>query len=314
VVVHLLHNNNGVLGGTSKFTFDGGTALLFVDGGITTKNTVTVSGSLIVSGSSIITGSLQVGIPGTSAATIDTTVGTLGRGDIVSVDWANRLLANSSLSAYTVDWENVVLNDSTNALSIDWGNRTLTDSAGNPSINWESRTLTDATNTYTALDYSSDTKITSNLYYNNIVGTAIQDVVADNAYYAGQTIEGTVDVGVSNFNLVSLDTDGTWKGVKAAVGYGADKMLGICLDTGKGLVLIEGDIGVSDDNSQGAYVVGADHGLPVYASETTSEMTTTAPSGAGAIVRVVGHIYYQSTSDVNWWTMKFRPSNDWYEI
>jgi len=301
------YNSNGNLFGSNRFTFDGTTVQ--INGG-----TLLITGSSIISGSSIITGSLQVGIPGTSAATIDTTVGTLGRGDIVSVDWANRLLANSSLSAYTVDWENVVLNDSTNALSIDWGNRTLTDSAGNPSINWESRTLTDATNTYTALDYSSDTKITSNLYYNNIVGTAIQDVVADNAYYAGQTIEGTVDVGVSNFNLVSLDTDGTWKGVKAAVGYGADKMLGICLDTGKGLVLIEGDIGVSDDNSQGAYVVGADHGLPVYASETTSEMTTTAPSGAGAIVRVVGHIYYQSTSDVNWWTMKFRPSNDWYEI
>jgi len=42
-------------------------------------------------------------------------------------------------------------------------------------------------------------------------------------------------------------------------------------------------------------------------------MTVTAPSGTGELVRIVGHIYYQSTTDTNWWTMKFRPSNDWYE-
>jgi len=90
-------------------------------------------------------------------------------------------------------------------------------------------------------------------------------------------------------------------------------MLGICVDN-TGYVLIEGDVGVADDDSQGAFVVGANYGLPVYVSITTSEMTTTPPSGTGAIVRVVGHIYYQSSTDTNWWTMKFRPSNDWYEI
>jgi hypothetical protein len=79
-------------------------------------------------------------------------------------------------------------------------------------------------------------------------------------------------------------------------------------------VLIEGDVGVSDDNSQGAYVIGADHGLPAYVSTTTGVMTTTTPSGTGELVRIVGHIYYQSTTDTNWWTMKFRPSNDWYVI
>jgi hypothetical protein len=113
---------------------------------------------------------------------------------------------------------------------------------------------------------------------------------------------------------VYLDTDGTWKPTKAAVGYGADKMLGICISTGKSLVLIEGDVGVSTDDSQGARVVGADHGLPIYISTTTGEMTTTSPSGVDVIVRIVGHIYYNSTTDANWWIMKFRPSNDWYVI
>jgi hypothetical protein len=91
-------------------------------------------------------------------------------------------------------------------------------------------------------------------------------------------------------------------------------MLGICVDQANGYVLIDGDIGVSDDNSQGAYVIGADHGLPAYVSATTGVMTTTTPSSTGELVRIVGHIYYQSTTDANWWTMKFRPSNDWYVI
>ncbi len=111
-----------------------------------------------------------------------------------------------------------------------------------------------------------------------------------------------------------LDTDGTWKSTKATVANGASKMLGICVDQAGGYILIEGDVGVSDDASQGAYVVGADHGLPVYVSSTTGVMDVTAPSGTGELVRIVGHIYYQSSSDPNWWTMKFRPSNDWYVL
>lgn len=277
------------------------------------SNPFPFTGSALITGSLVITGSLKVGVPGTNAATIDTAVGTLGKGSGISVDWVNRLLANSSLSAYTVDWENTVLNDSINITSIDWNSRALYDTTTAASIDWEGRLII-TPGGYNALDYSNDVYSDSNLYHNNVVGTAIQDVVADNAYYAGQIIEGVIDGAVSNFDLVSLDIDGIWKGVKATVGYRADKMLGICVSVGKSLVLIEGDVGVSDDDTQGPYVAGADHGLPVYVSTTTSEMTTTTPSGASSVVRVVGHIYYQSPNDANLWIMKFRPSNDWYEI
>jgi hypothetical protein len=255
------------------------------------------TGSAIISGSLVITGSLIVS--GANGG-IDTVNGYLNdSAGVVSLDWStgNRRLQDAS----ALD-------------SIKWNDRTLVDSANINSIDWENKILTEGTGTWVALEYSSDTYLNSQLYYRNTIPTQVQRSVADTPAYGGQVIQATVDGAVSDFDLVSLDTDGTWKGVKAAVGYGADKMLGICVDAAGGYVLLEGDVGVSDDDSQGAYVVGADHGLPVYASETTSEMTTTAPSGTGAIVRVVGHIYYQSTSDVNWWTMKFRPSNDWYEI
>jgi hypothetical protein len=286
------YNSNGNLFGSNRFTFDG--TIVRINGG-----TLLITGSSIVSGSSIITGSLQVGIPGTSAATIDTTVGTLGRGDIVSVDWPNRQLQ-----------------DSTPVLSIDWEGRTLTDSVGNPSIDWTNRTLSEATATFTALDYSNDGYLNSQLYYRNIIPGQVQRKLAETpaSYYGGQVIQATVDAGVTDFQLVFLDTDGTWKATKATVANGASKMLGICVDQANGYVLIDGDIGVSDDNSQGAYVIGADHGLPAYVSATTGVMTTTTPSSTGELVRIVGHIYYQSTTDANWWTMKFRPSNDWYVI
>jgi hypothetical protein len=232
---------------------------------------------------------------------------------ITRVQWSDGVL-NSSANDTTVDWENKVLYDSTTNTALDWENRGLYDTAGSPSIDWTGRILSETTNTFKALDYSNDSYLDSQLYYRNIIPGQVQQALSDSPLYAGQVIQATVDAGVTDYDLVSLDTDGTWKSVKAAVGYGADKMLGICVDQANGYVLIEGDVGVGEDDSQGAYVVGAAHGLPVYASTTTSEMTTTAPSGAGAVVRVVGHIYYQSTSNTSWWTMKFRPSNDWYVI
>ena len=232
---------------------------------------------------------------------------------ITRVQWSDGVL-NSSANDTTVDWENKVLYDSTTNTALDWENRGLYDTAGSPSIDWTGRILSETTNTFKALDYSNDSYLDSQLYYRNIIPGQVQQALSDSPLYAGQVIQATVDAGVTDYDLVSLDTDGTWKSVKAAVGYGADKMLGICVDQAGGYVLIEGDVGVSSDDSQGAYVAGANYGLPIYASTTTGEMTTTAPSGASSIVRVVGHIYYQSATDTNWWTMKFRPSNDWYVI
>jgi hypothetical protein len=285
---------------------------LDVSGSARITNNLNVTGSLIVSGSSIITGSLQVGIPGTSAATIDTAVGTLGKGSGISVDWVNRTLYDSTAGVST-DWENRILYDQAGADSVEWNGRVLYDSGINASIDWENRLLS-TPGGYNALVYSNDITANSELYIKQVIGTGIQEDAVSSTTYSGQIIIGTLDPGVSTHQLVYLDTDGDWKPTKAGIAYGANKMLGICVDSGKSQILIEGDAPVSDDNTQGAYVIGADHGLPVYVSATTGEMTVTAPSGTGELVRIVGHIYYQSTTDTNWWTMKFRPSNDWYEI
>jgi len=196
---------------------------------------------------------------------------------------------------------------------LDWENKILYDSAGASSMDWTNRTLSETTNTWVALEYSDDTYLSSQLYYRNIVPAQVQRSIADTpaSKYGGQVIQATVDGAVTDFQLVYLDTDGIWYALKNLT-IVSTKMVGICVDAAGGYVLVEGDIGVSDDSSQGAVVTGADHGLPVYISSTTGEMTTTTP--ASGVIRILGHIYYQSTTDANWWTMKFRPSNDWYEI
>jgi len=256
------------------------------------------TGSAIISGSLGITGSLIVS--GTNGG-IDTSLNSpallSGDGNQAVVFGTNRKWLNDANSTTVVDWEVQSLNDSLANPSIDWTNRILYEVGG-----------------YEALNYSTSASVSSQLYYNNVIPGQVQRQLANTPTHAGQVIQASIDVGVSNYELVALDTDGVWKPTKAAVGYYADKMLGIAVDAAGGYVLIEGDIGVSDDASKGAYVVGADYGLPVYVSTSDNQMTTTAPSGAGSIVRIVGHIYYNSTTDVNWWTMKFRPSNDWYII
>jgi len=234
---------------------------------------------------------------------------------IVRVQWTNGYL-NNTAGDTTLDWELKQLNDAATTGVLDWENKILYDSAGASSMDWTNRTLSETTNTWVALEYSDDTYLNSQLYYRNTIPAQVQRSIANTptSKYGGQVIQATVDAGVVDFQLVFLDTDGTWKSTKATVANGASKMLGICVDQAGGYILIEGDVGVSDDASQGAYVVGADHGLPVYVSSTTGVMDVTAPSGTGELVRIVGHIYYQSSSDPNWWTMKFRPSNDWYVL
>ncbi len=297
-----------LLDGSGNSSFPGGvtatsfTGSLFGTASFATSASRAISASYAPSspafpyvGAAVITGSLVVS---GSNGGIDTINGVLSNpGSITKVDWISALL-NTTAGVTTVDWENKALYDNASGVSIDW----------------ENRILYETTNAYEALNYSNSTSVSSQLYYNNTISAQVQRELANNPTYAGQTIQASISSSAVDYNLVALDTDGVWKPTNATVGYYADKMLGIAVDVDGGSVLIEGDIGVSDDNSQGAYVINADLGLPVYISANAGRMTTTAPSGAGSIVRIVGHIYYQSSTDVNWWTMKFRPSNDWYEI
>jgi hypothetical protein len=282
VSTNIQYNSNGLLTGNNRFTFDGTTVR--ISGG-----SLIITGSSTISGSSIITGSLQVGVPGTNAAAIDSTVGTLSRGSVTTVDWVNRNLQDTSEVA-SVDWENKILQDASAATSIDWNSRVLYTPNGT-----------------TAFEYSTsaDDIVASQLYIGNYTSGQVQRNLSENILYSGHTIQGTIDAGVSPYDIMYLDTDGIWKALKN-LPVVSTKMVGIEVD---GNILIEGDMTVSDNGSVGTYVVSADHGLPVYLSGTTGQLTTVVPGSD--VIRIVGHIYYQNPVSTNVWLMKFRPSNDW---
>lgn len=112
---------------------------------------------------------------------------------------------------------------------------------------------------------------------------------------------GTLTAG----KLYYLHTNGTWTATDAdAASSGGDQMLGIALGTAPGThgVLLRGFF---DAHS---FLDTHTAGKAVYISVTAGEMTTTAPSATGDIVRIIG--YCTPTSKV----IYFNPSSTFVEL
>jgi hypothetical protein len=267
-----------------------------------------MSGSLRIEGSNVITGSLVV--LGSGSSGIDTVNGFLiDETGNPSINFTSQRTLENVIGA-ALDWQNYILYGSEGNNSIDWTTRLVADSSGQTVLDYENRlVLTPSGNT--AISFGSDYRIDKYVYELLVKSLTAQEDIAGNNLYAGDVVTGTIDTSANNGDIMYLHTDGTWYPLKNLTTV-STKMVGICAKKSAGFVLIEGDITVSDDNSLGPYVAGASYGLPVYISGTTGDMTTTVPTSG--VVRVLGHIYYRSTTDTNWWIMKFRPSADWYEI
>jgi hypothetical protein len=111
---------------------------------------------------------------------------------------------------------------------------------------------------------------------------------------------GTLVAGV----LYYLHTDGTWTATDAdAAATGADQLLGIALGTTASAgVLLRGFFDAT------AGLTGFSAGKAVYMGTTAGAMDTTAPSGTGDIVRIMG--YCTTTANI----IYFCPSNNWIEL
>lgn len=205
-----------------------------------------------------------------------------------------------------VDWSTGVLNNTAGDTTVDWLNSGLFDVSSNQSVDWNNRALYTPNNA-TAFDYSTtaDDTVASQLYISSYTSGQVQRNITENILYSGHIIQGTIDAGVSPYDIMYLNTDGIWYSLKNLPTV-STKMLGIEVE---GNILLEGDMTVSDDGTVGTYVTSAGYGLPVYLSGTTGQLTTVAP-GSG-VIRIVGHIYFQNPVSINVWLMKFRPSNDW---
>jgi hypothetical protein len=278
----------GALTGTASYATQALSAS-YAPGGSSTP-TFPFTGSAIISGSLVITGSLKVGVPGTNDPRIDTTTGTLSRGDIVSVDWQNRSLIDASTTS-----------------SVDWENRTLYDATGVTSIDWNGRALYTPGTAEPALDYSNDLFTVSTIYKqqntrNNTTGESLSDTLLN---YSGHSIQAVVTGSAVAGNILYLDTDGTWKTVNQTTNT-STKMLGIKLNTN--VVLLEGDVVLEASTM----IKNPAYGEPLYIWEGGTVLSSDIPTSG--YVRVLGHCYYQNTSTTDNWIVKFRPSNDWFEI
>jgi hypothetical protein len=254
------------------------------------------TGSAIISGSLVVTGSLTVSGSSTltniGPAQFSGSFGVQGAGDGFT----------GPIPAITIDDANFTrtLHDlQTGASSLDFGNRSLVDGSGNFVLSWDG-----------IVGY-----INSELYSNSKINATTRNTLLGGFASAGQTLdEVTFDSTVADFDLVYLETDGTWYPVEQSTAS-STKLLGICLGydpgTGLGTVILEGDVSVSISPGSAPVVDNANYGLPVYiAYNAGNTMDTTIP--VNGYVRVLGHCYH--TDDDDNWIMKFRPSNEWIEI
>jgi hypothetical protein len=259
---------------------------------------------------------------------------------ITSVDWETKYLnaydLTTSGATLSVDWDSRSLYSfrplpmPTSTLSVDWQNRTLNDSGGISSVAWRDRSLY-TPNGITSLNWTDDTFLDSNVYQRDYKSATIQNAVSNNynipyGSYLGDVIEvdGSttfMDAAVTDGNLVYLDTNATWYPVNQAAS-GATFLLGIAHNVyapgGTGYVLLEGHVVIDDTSFSGPNVQGADHGLPIYIRDGTTQglMSTTIPFtiSGNNVVRLLGHCYQQNSGTATQWMMKFRPSNDWIQI
>lgn len=245
-----------------------------------------------------------------------------------SVDWGNRQLEDdgvlfSGTPIVSINWNNRTAHDTNSSGSIEWASRRLTDQTEVPSIRWQNRALCDTAGTgVLEWDMATYQKSLHSIAFSrteiDLGGSIIDEFSNMNGYPfypEGRVIKGaTIDGAVTDFDFVFLDTDGTWKAVDNA-STRATKMLGVAWNIGgDNRVLLEGHLPVNSVNaSDSPYVVGVDHGLPIYLSASFAA-TTTVPTATGEYVRIIGHAYYQNGSSTDYWMINFNPDHTWVQL
>ena len=143
---------------------------------------------------------------------------------------------------------------------------------------------------------TTDPKVKLDVHHNP---TALSNDTGGGDVFLGGT--GTLTAG----KLYYLHTDGAWTETDAdAAATGADQMIGIALGsnpTADGLLMR----GFFDATT---YVSNFSSGKAIYVSTTAASMDTTAPSGTGDFVRIVG--YCTNVANV----IYFNPSSEWIEL
>jgi len=167
---------------------------------------------------------------------------------------------------------------------------------------------------------TASSNITSSDVYINDWGSVSASLASslDEIQVGEGTLSSAGDFGVGSrvftkFGTLTVTTagtlyylDGTWAEADADAASTATNLLAVAVTTSSNNgMLCEGFIKMSTNTG----FSGASVGDPLYISTTAGQVTSTAPSGTGDIVRIVGYVV-DATDGV----IYFNPSNDWIEI
>ncbi len=117
--------------------------------------------------------------------------------------------------------------------------------------------------------------------------------------------------------LVFLTSDAEWGIADADVVAKSTSLLGIALNATSNIgdtvhVMIDGIISLYSNHDQLATPITP--GAPIYVSTTGGNVTETAPSGTGDVVRLVGHNIWGTTSGQDVAIIRFQPDATWIEL
>jgi len=134
--------------------------------------------------------------------------------------------------------------------------------------------------------------------------------------YNGQTLERcTAGEAITKGQLIYLRSNGSWNIANARFTASSTPLLGIALDTvsaaGTLAVLLDGIIITAEHTQAGSSTPGS----PLYVESSTAgtagDVTETAPTSGGEVVRLIGHNISDITGGV---IIRFQPDNTWVEL
>ena len=134
--------------------------------------------------------------------------------------------------------------------------------------------------------------------------------------YNGQTLEScTAGEAITKGQLIYLRSNGAWNIANARFTASSTPLLGIALDTvstdEKLAVLLDGIIITAEHAQAGSITVGAPLYIETSTVGTAGDVTQTAPTAGGEVVRLIGHNISDITGGV---IIRFQPDNSWLEI
>ncbi len=163
--------------------------------------------------------------------------------------------------------------------------------------------------TFTGIDYllGGSTPLTTNRG-----GGKIQDMITSGTIDAGKLCYMTTTTGGAPYaettRMAYADADATTNStgllaICLSASTGNDQVRPFALD---GYVSV---LGTFIANKSGTPT--DDNGKPVYVSPTAGYIDMSAPSTAGQVVRIVGHVV---ATNASFYTIYFRPDNTWIEL